>query len=105
MWRDPSVDGLKTGHTNAAGYCLVASAVRDGMRLISIVMGTDSANSRERETAKLLNYGYRYFEGVNLYDAGQDLGQDVRVWGEMDSWLSARPKPFTACCPKAPEIV
>ena len=86
LWRDPSVDGLKTGHTNAAGYCLVASAVRDGMRLISIVMGTDSANARERETAKLLNYGYRYFEGVNLYDAGQDLGQDVRVWGgEVDS--------------------
>lgn len=86
LWRDPSVDGLKTGHTNAAGYCLVASAVRDGMRLISIVMGADSANARERETAKLLNYGYRYFEGVNLYDAGQDLGQDVRVWGgEVDS--------------------
>lgn len=85
LWRDPSVDGLKTGHTNAAGYCLVASAQRDGMRLISVVMGTDSAAARERETAKLLNYGYRFFEGVTLFKSGQDLNQTARVWGgEVD---------------------
>ena len=81
LWRDPSVDGLKTGHTNAAGYCLVASAERDGMRLITVVMGTDSADARERETAKLLNYGYRFFEGVTLYKSGQVLDQTARVWG------------------------
>lgn len=81
LWRDPSVDGLKTGHTNAAGYCLVASAERNGMRLISVVMGTDSASARERETSKLLNYGYRFFEGVTLFTANQDINQPLRVWG------------------------
>ncbi len=81
LWRDPSVDGLKTGHTSAAGYCLVASAERNGMRLISVVMGTDSASARERETSKLLNYGYRFFEGVTLFTANQDINQPLRVWG------------------------
>ncbi|MGB0965965.1 MAG: D-alanyl-D-alanine carboxypeptidase family protein [Litorivicinus sp.] len=86
LWRDPSVDGLKTGHTSAAGYCLVASAERGGMRLISVVMGADSAAARERETSKLLNYGYRFFEGVTLFKANQDLNQDLRVWGgEVDT--------------------
>jgi len=80
LWRDPTVDGLKTGHTAAAGYCLVTSARRDGMRLISVVMGADSEAARERETQKMLAYGFRYFETLPLYQAGAELSQS-RVWG------------------------
>ena len=61
LWRDKSVDGLKTGHTEEAGYCLAASAKRDGMRLISVVLGTRSENARAQETQKLFNYGFRFF--------------------------------------------
>lgn len=80
LMTDSSVDGVKTGHTDAAGYCLVASAVRDDMRLISVVMGTSSEGSRARESQKLLTYGFRYFETASLYKAGEMLKQ-VRVWG------------------------
>lgn len=80
LWRDKTVDGVKTGHTEAAGYCLVASAKRDGMRLISVVMGASSEESRAIESQKLLTYGFRYFETVRLYDAGETL-KTVRVWG------------------------
>ena len=80
LWRDKTVDGVKTGHTEAAGYCLVASAQRDGMRLISVVMGTTSEEARAIESQKLLTYGFRYFETVHLYDAGETL-KAVRVWG------------------------
>lgn len=79
LWRDPAIDGLKTGHTEAAGYCLAASAKRDGMRLISAVMGSASESSRASETQTLLNYGFRFFETVQLYQAGQELAQ-ARVW-------------------------
>lgn len=80
LWRDSSVDGVKTGHTEAAGYCLVASAIRDGMRLVSVVMKTDSQEARARETRKLLTYGYRYFETVPLYAVDESL-KTVRLWG------------------------
>lgn len=80
LWRDPTVDGLKTGWTTEAGYGLVASAKRDDMRLISVVMGTSSEESRAQETQKLLSYGFRYFETVKLYDAGSVLNTS-RVWG------------------------
>ncbi|GAA3922633.1 D-alanyl-D-alanine carboxypeptidase family protein [Litoribacillus peritrichatus] len=84
LWRDATVDGLKTGHTNEAGYCLVASAKKDGMRLISVVLGTRSEEARARETQKLLNYGFRYFETMSLYEAGAELTRN-RVWkGEQD---------------------
>ena len=79
LWRDRSVDGIKTGHTEEAGYCLVASAVRDGMRLISVVMGTDGMNARATASQALLNYGYRFFETHKLYSAG-DLITSVKVW-------------------------
>ena len=62
LWRDKTVDGLKTGHTEEAGYCLVASAVRDNMRLISVVFGTDSEQARAAGDQKLLTYGFRFFE-------------------------------------------
>lgn len=73
LFRDRNVDGMKTGWTDAAGYCLVASAERDGMRLISVVMGTASEEARAIETQKLLTYGFRYYETHKLYDADQVL--------------------------------
>ncbi len=80
LWRDPTVDGLKTGWTTEAGYGLVASAKRDGMRLISVVMGTSSEESRAQETQKLLSYGFRYYETLKLYDQGAVLNSP-RIWG------------------------
>ncbi len=84
LWRDPSVDGLKTGHTDAAGYCLVASALRDGMRLITVVMGTESTEARTKATQALLNYGYRFFETRKLYSDDETV-TTVKVWkGDVD---------------------
>ena len=80
LWRDNSVDGLKTGHTEEAGYCLVASAKRNDTRLIAVVMGTGSAESRSQEVQKMLNYGFRYYESERLFRAGQEL-IEARVWG------------------------
>lgn len=86
LWRDNSVDGIKTGHTDAAGYCLAASAERDGMRLISVVMNTAGEEVRARETQKLLSYGFRYYERADLFDRGDRVVEDVRVWyGEDES--------------------
>jgi len=79
LWRDPSVDGLKTGHTEEAGFCLTASAQRNGMRLIAVVMGTKSENARATETQKLLTYGFRYFETHRLYQAGDSI-KNLPVW-------------------------
>lgn len=80
LFRDHTVDGVKTGHTDAAGYCLVSSAMRNGMRLVSVVMGANSESSRSTESQKLLTYGFRYFETVNLYESDVSL-RKVRVWG------------------------
>ncbi|WP_110664846.1 D-alanyl-D-alanine carboxypeptidase family protein [Salinicola halophilus] len=80
LWRDPDVDGLKTGHTEAAGFCLVASAKKQDTRLIAVVMGTDSDEARAAETQRLLNYGFRFFQTRKLYDAGSVLNE-ARVWG------------------------
>ena len=79
LWRDSTVDGLKTGHTEEAGYCLAASAQRSGMRLISVVLGTRSENARAQETQKLFNYGFRFFETHDLYKT-QDKITDIKVW-------------------------
>ncbi|AKE52956.1 D-alanyl-D-alanine carboxypeptidase family protein [Kangiella geojedonensis] len=73
------VDGIKTGHTEAAGYCLVSSAEKQGMRLISVVMGTDSMGSRASESRKLLNYGFRFYTNVKAFTAGKSLKQ-AEVW-------------------------
>ncbi len=73
LWRDPSVDGIKTGFTDDAGYCMVASAKREDMRLISVVMGTASANARANESQSLINYGFRFFETHRLYEGGKAL--------------------------------
>lgn len=79
LWRDDSVDGVKTGHTEDAGYCLVSSAKRGDMRLIAAVLGTDSNKVRTVVSQQLLNYGYRYFETHTLYRVGDVLTQ-ARVW-------------------------
>jgi len=84
LYRDQSVDGLKTGHTEAAGYCLATSALRDGMRLISVVMGTESENARATASQALLNYGFRFFETFKLYSAGEVISS-TPVWkGELE---------------------
>ena len=84
MAEDPSVDGLKTGHTEEAGYCLVASAERNGMRLVSVVMGADSKRARKNETRSLLNYGFRFFETGTVFEAATELDKP-RVWkGDID---------------------
>jgi len=79
LWRDESVDGLKTGFTDSAGYCLVTSAKKDDMRLITVVLGTDSASARVDASQALLNYGFRFFETHKLYDAGTQLAAS-RIW-------------------------
>ena len=79
LWRDRNVDGMKTGHTEEAGYCLVASALKDEMRLISVVMGTNGVNARAKASQALLNYGYRFFETHKLYNAGEMITA-AKIW-------------------------
>ena len=100
LWMDSTVDGMKTGYTRAAGYCLVSSAVRGPRRLISIVLGSESETIRAQESLKLLNYGFQFFDTVRLYAAGQDLSR-FRVWkgatnevpvGFIDDFVMSLPK-------------
>lgn len=86
LWRDNSVDGIKTGHTESAGYCLVASAKRDDMRLISVVMGTEGTKARTRATQSLFNFSFRFYETHKLYSAGEVINS-TKVWkGEKESF-------------------
>lgn len=87
LWRDDSVDGLKTGHTEEAGYCLVASAKKGDTRFIAVVMGTDSTTARAREIQKMLNYGFRYYTTEKLFSQGQELVSS-RVWGGQQNDVS-----------------
>lgn len=87
LWHDESVDGIKTGHTESAGFCLVASALREDMRLISVVLGTDSERAREQESKKLLNYGFRFYRTHRLYEAGAVLS-DAKVWKGLQDKLT-----------------
>ena len=91
LFRDPTVDGLKTGHTNAAGYCLVATANRDipnvgGRRLLSILLGAASDNARANESQKLLNWGYTAYDAVKLFDAGQTM-EEAPIWKGAQSTI------------------
>ena len=79
LWLDPYADGMKTGHTETAGFCLVGSAKRDNRRLISVLLGADSDNLRATESQKLLNYGFQYFDAVRLYQKDQPVSK-VRIW-------------------------
>jgi D-alanyl-D-alanine carboxypeptidase (penicillin-binding protein 5/6) len=100
LWRDNSVDGLKTGHTEEAGYCLAASAKRGDMRLITVVLGTRSENARAQETQKLLNYGFRFFETHQLYQANATI-TDTKVWkGAQDQLAIGLAKNLTVTVPR-----
>lgn len=104
LFRDPTVDGLKTGHTAAAGYCLIATAKRDfpnlkGRRLLSIVLGASSENARANESQKLLNWGYTAFEGVKLFDANQPVATPA-VWKGSENTLKlGRPDTLVVAIP------
>ncbi|HCZ16561.1 MAG TPA: D-alanyl-D-alanine carboxypeptidase family protein [Accumulibacter sp.] len=84
LWIDPTVDGLKTGYTAAAGYCLVSSAKRGPRRLLSVVLGAASSNARMQESLKLLNYGFQFYDGVQLY-AKNDPVTTLKVWKGQES--------------------
>ena len=87
LWRDDSVDGMKTGHTDAAGYCLVSSARRDGMRVISVVLGTSSPKARIDGSQALINYAFRFFETKLLYKAGEEIAT-ARIWKSADEFTA-----------------
>jgi D-alanyl-D-alanine carboxypeptidase (penicillin-binding protein 5/6) len=87
LWQDDTFDGLKTGHTSSAGYCLVSSAKRDDMRVISVIAGTESANQRITESQRLINYAFRFFESHKLYDTNQRL-QETQVFGGAKDLLN-----------------
>jgi D-alanyl-D-alanine carboxypeptidase (penicillin-binding protein 5/6) len=84
LGRDPSVDGLKTGHTDSAGFCLVTSAQRDGMRLVSVVLGSSSMRGRENASAALLNYGFSFYETPLVVKGGAPLAS-AKVWKAAQS--------------------
>ena len=99
LWRDADVDGLKTGHTKAAGYCLISSAKRDDMRLISVVMGTPSDSSRTNDSQALINWGFRFYKTYKLFDANQAI-QTPRVWlGQNKHIPVGLTKPFYVTIP------
>jgi D-alanyl-D-alanine carboxypeptidase (penicillin-binding protein 5/6) len=104
LWLDPNVDGVKTGHTEAAGYCLIASAKRGERRLISVVLGAGSDSARARESQKLLNYGFQFFDTRRLYRKGEALStpevfkgkqNTVRLGFDKDIWITLPKDKFT----------
>nr|WP_041673558.1 D-alanyl-D-alanine carboxypeptidase family protein [Sulfuricella denitrificans] len=88
LWQDPTVDGMKTGHTESAGFCLIASAKRDTRRLLSVVLGTTSESMRASESQKLLNYGFQNFDTHHLYQKGQVVSS-LPVWKGSENILKA----------------
>jgi D-alanyl-D-alanine carboxypeptidase (penicillin-binding protein 5/6) len=88
LWLDANVDGVKTGHTETAGYCLIASAKRADRRMLSVVLGAASDNARAQESQKLLNYGFQFFDTVRLVEANKPVGT-VRVWKGAENELKA----------------
>ncbi|TBR12397.1 MAG: D-alanyl-D-alanine carboxypeptidase [Lysobacter sp.] len=100
LWRDPSVDGIKTGHTAAAGYCLMASAKRGDQRLISVVMGEPSDDQRTNDSQALLNWGFRFFETHTLFDAGKQVAVQ-KVWkGAQDQVRLGLAEPLLVTVPR-----
>jgi D-alanyl-D-alanine carboxypeptidase (penicillin-binding protein 5/6) len=88
LWLDPYVDGMKTGHTQTAGYCLISSSKRSDMRLIAVVLGTPSESARATESQKLLNYGFQFYESHLVYKRGQTINT-LKVWKGADNTVSA----------------
>jgi D-alanyl-D-alanine carboxypeptidase (penicillin-binding protein 5/6) len=100
LWRDSSVDGIKTGHTSDAGYCLMASAKRGEQRLISVVMGSTSEKQRADDSQALLNWGFRFFETHKLFDAGKQIAQQ-KVWkGQSNEVQLGLAKPLLVTLPR-----
>ncbi|MFT4177884.1 MAG: D-alanyl-D-alanine carboxypeptidase family protein [Thermomonas sp.] len=100
LWRDPSVDGIKTGHTSSAGYCLLASAQRGDQRLIGVVMGSTSENQRAVDVQALLNWGFRFHETHRLYEAGKSLAAP-KVWkGKANSLAVGVAQPLLVSTPR-----
>jgi D-alanyl-D-alanine carboxypeptidase (penicillin-binding protein 5/6) len=103
LFRDETVDGLKTGHTEEAGYCLVASSKRENTRFVAVVMGTESESARAAETQKLLAYGFRYFQTTQLYQQGQQVSTS-RVWaGKAQEVTLGIPNNIVLTLPKGRE--
>jgi D-alanyl-D-alanine carboxypeptidase (penicillin-binding protein 5/6) len=100
LWLDPTVDGMKTGYTEDAGYCLVASAKRGVRRLVSVVLGAAGDNARAAESQKLLNYGFQFYDTVRLYPANQPVA-NLRVWkGSINELKAGFPHDFYVSVPK-----
>lgn len=100
LWLDPNVDGMKTGHTKTAGYCLIASAKRQDMRLISVILGANSESARAVESQKLLNYGFQFFETKKVYQANATIST-FKVWkGSEDTLHASVPKDLYLSIPK-----
>ncbi len=104
LFRDPTVDGLKTGHTSAAGYCLVATSKREfpnvgQRRLLSIVLGTSSESARANESQKLLNWGYTAYDAVKLFDGGQPAATPALWKGTQNTLKIGRPDPIVVTVP------
>ncbi len=103
LWTDSSIDGIKTGHTETAGYCLVASALRDGMRLVSVVMGTSGPAARTSATAALLNHAFRFYESRTVATGRQPLAQG-KVWkGAGDVVSAGLPQDLKLAIPRGSE--
>lgn len=88
LWLDPYVDGMKTGHTESAGYCLISTAMRDGVRRISVVLGAPTDAARATESQKLLNFGFQLFDTTLLYKKGQPV-KTIKVWKGAEELLTA----------------
>jgi D-alanyl-D-alanine carboxypeptidase (penicillin-binding protein 5/6) len=88
LWLDPNVDGMKTGHTESAGYCLISSAKRDASRRISVILGAPTDAARATESQKLLNYGFQFFDSTLVYKQGQSVSQ-LKVWKGSENQLSS----------------
>lgn len=100
LWLDPNVDGVKTGHTEAAGYCLIASAKRGPRRLLSVVLGARSDAQRAQESQKLLNYGFQFYDSVRVYEKGQPISS-LRVWkGTRNDLKAGLPADLIVVLPK-----
>lgn len=100
LWLDPYVDGMKTGHTESAGYCLISSAMRDGVRRISVVLGAPTDAARATESQKLLNFGFQLFDTTLLYKKGQPV-KTLKVWkGAEESITATTQKDFYVALPK-----
>lgn len=100
LWLDPYVDGMKTGHTESAGYCLISSAMRDGVRRISVVLGAPTDAARATESQKLLNFGFQLFDTTLLYKKGQPV-KTLKVWKGAEELLTATTqKDFYVALPK-----